>query len=281
MRLSMRANQPSRPWSLDLLIGVVAAVAIVVIVVFMRPSSPPDEAALPPRPLQPVARRPLKLSERMHQRPIRQRPKPQHATRLTQPEESHDRIVAKAAPVVPRTVAPRMPEPPAQGRQTQSDTRDRGEAQAGTDEGDDEPEPPDLEDDPDNVPMLSGVAVGDADPERRLTAVELLAATEDPQVITVLARALADENEEVRMAALEALSDFTGEAPAVAIEGALHDPSPDIRYEAVSMLADVGTERARRAVESALNDPDEEVRFLAQSVLDMDNEDDQAPLPPR
>jgi HEAT repeat protein len=139
------------------------------------------------------------------------------------------------------------------------------------------PEGIDLEEVSEDIGALTKVAFGDPDPERRLAAVTLLSATEDPQVITVLARSLADQNEEVRMAALQALSDFTGEAPAVAIESALHDPSPDIRYEAVSMLAEVGTDRARTAIRQALADSDDDVRFLAESVLEMDKADGGTP----
>jgi HEAT repeat protein len=163
----------------------------------------------------------------------------------------------------------------------------RAVPQANTDAGDPTPRPGvvtdlppeaiDLEQVAEDIGALTKVAFGDPDPERRLAAVTLLSATEDPQVITVLARSLADQNEEVRMAALQALSDFTGEAPTVAIESALHDASPDIRYEAVSMLAEVGTERARNAIQQALTDPDEDVRFLAESVLEMHKAEGAAP----
>jgi len=268
----MSSNQPSRSWSLDFVIGAAAALAIVVIVVYMRPA-PHEEEVAAPKPLQPIARRPLKLSERL--RPRKEARRPAH---VAPPEERAGRIVAQSgAPVAANTPVARAPEA-AVGDGFAANPRAPSDLGAPSNEPE-EPEEPDIEDDAENIPKLTGVVIGDPDPERRLTAVELLAATEDPQVITVLARALADENEEVRMSALEALSDFTGEAPAVAIEGALRDPSPDIRYEAVSMLADVGTARARRAVEAALNDPDEQVRFLAQTVLDMNDprENPQAP----
>lgn len=119
---------------------------------------------------------------------------------------------------------------------------------------------------PDDVPLLSKIALEDSDPERRLIAVSLLSTSDNPQIIPVLVQALSDENEEVRMAAVESLSDFTGEAPVDAIESALNDPSADIRFEALSVLADIGGERAHHAIQRALHDPDPDVRALAEDL---------------
>jgi hypothetical protein len=126
------------------------------------------------------------------------------------------------------------------------------------------------DEDPDDIPSLTRTYQQDPDPERRLAAVTLLGASDDPQVIPILAQALSDKDEEVRLAAVQALSDFTGEAAVDAIEPALNDPSADIRYEALEVLADLDAERARPFVEKALNDPDEEVRTLAESLLALD-----------
>jgi hypothetical protein len=127
-----------------------------------------------------------------------------------------------------------------------------------------------LDEDPEDIPTMKKIAVEDKDPDRRLAAVTMLGASEDPEVIPVLAQALSDTNEEVRMAALQALSDFTDEPPVDAIENALHDPDPDIRFEALGVLADVGGESARKAIERALNDPDEDVRNLAKGIIDLE-----------
>ena len=259
-------SAPSR--SLEAIIGVAAVVAIAVIVLFMRPHGEDEADSSAPRLLQPSAREPLKLSERLRPRPDAEMPAPRQAG----PNTAGDRIMAQSgAAVTPSTmkqhaVAPPMP------------AGDEPTPRAGV-AADLPPDAIDLDEASEDIGALTKVAFGDPDPERRLAAVELLSATEDPQVITVLARSLADQDEEVRMAALQALSDFTGEAPAVAIGAALHDSSPDIRYEAVSMLAEVGTDRARNAIQQALNDPDEDVRFLAESVLDLHKDSGQGHMP--
>jgi HEAT repeat protein len=129
---------------------------------------------------------------------------------------------------------------------------------------------------PEDIPSLKTMALHDKDPQRRLAAVTLLGASEDPEVIPVLAQALADQDEDVRMAAVQSLADFTGEAPIDAIEGALNDPSADVRYEALEVLSDIGGDRARRAVQRALTDPDEDVQELAQSILEFDFDEDQS-----
>jgi HEAT repeat protein/PBS lyase HEAT-like repeat-containing protein len=129
---------------------------------------------------------------------------------------------------------------------------------------------------PEDIPTLKGMALNDADPQRRLAAVTLLGASDDPEVIPVLAKALSDQDEDVRMAAVQSLADFTGEAPVDAIEGALNDPSADVRYEALEVLSDIGGDRARRAVQHALNDPDEDVQELAQSILEFDLDEDES-----
>jgi hypothetical protein len=128
-----------------------------------------------------------------------------------------------------------------------------------------------LDEDPADLSAMKKIALGDKNPDRRLAAVTMLGASEDPEAIPALAQALSDTNEEVRMAALQALSDFTDEPPVAAIENALSDPDPDIRFEALGVLADVGGEAARNAIEKALNDPDEDVRNLARGIMDLEN----------
>ncbi len=130
------------------------------------------------------------------------------------------------------------------------------------------------EDDPDNIPALTHTALHDADPERRMTAVNLLSASEDVSVIPVLAEVLKEDSDpEVRMAALQSLSDFTDDAPAQVVDAAeigLNDSDPEYRLEALGILADIGDDRARAVMEKALNDPDEEVRSMAEGILDID-----------
>jgi hypothetical protein len=134
---------------------------------------------------------------------------------------------------------------------------------------------------PDDIPGLAHMALQDPEPDRREAAVTLLGASEDPQVIPVLAQALADKDEDVRMAAVQSLADFTGEAPFEAVEGALNDPSADIRYEALETLTDLDPERARPYLQRALSDPDEEIRDLAESLLEIEDTAQPPPvLPP-
>jgi hypothetical protein len=258
MPTTSNPGQRARRLSLDIMIGVAAAVAVIVVILFMRPQQAEDEGGAPRPALQPMAREPLKLSERLRPRSNVEPAAPSDA----QPNAAGNRITAHTS----AGVAPSMLKPRAVPQINADASEPTPRPGVVTDLP---PEAIDLEEASEDISALTKVAFGDPDPERRLAAVTLLSATEDPQVITVLARSLADQNEEVRMAALQALSDFTGEAIAVAIESALHDPSPDIRYEAVSMLAEVGTERARNAIRQALADPDDDVRFLAESVLEM------------
>lgn len=250
------------------MIGVAAALAIVVVALFMRPQTQSDKDSSAARPLQPVAREPLKVSEQLHPRSDAQPPPPHEARRAIAGDPIRAQAAAAATPGRMKLRAVEAARP--------DDTEPTPRPGVAVDLP---PEAIDLDDASEDIGALTKVAFGDPDPERRLGAVELLSATEDPQVITVLARSLADQNEEVRMAALQALSDFTGEAPAVAIEGALHDPSADIRYEAVSMLADVGTDRSRNAIQQALTDPDDDVRFLAESVLELHKGPDEGHVP--
>ena len=130
----------------------------------------------------------------------------------------------------------------------------------------------DLEVDPDDIPALKTIALKDTDPERRLAAVTMLGASEDPAVLPTLAQALSDEDDEVRMAAIQSLSDFTGDAPIDLLSKVVvDDPSADNRYEALEVLSDLGGERAASAIQKALNDPDEDVRSLAEGMLDMED----------
>jgi HEAT repeats len=128
-----------------------------------------------------------------------------------------------------------------------------------------------FDEDVDDLPAMTKIALEDSDPDRRMTAITLLGTSENPEAIPVLAKALSDQDEEVRMAALQALSDFTDEPPVEAIQSALSDPAADIRFEALTILADVGSEPARIAIEKALNDTDPDVRNLAEGILDLEN----------
>jgi hypothetical protein len=126
--------------------------------------------------------------------------------------------------------------------------------------------------DADDIPALKNIALKDSDPERRLAAVTMLGASEDPDVVPTLAQALSDKDDEVRMAAIQSLSDFTGDAPVDLLSTVVvNDPSADNRYEALQALSDIGGERAVAAMQKALNDPDEDVRSLAEGMLDMED----------
>ncbi|MBI3786233.1 MAG: HEAT repeat domain-containing protein [Deltaproteobacteria bacterium] len=136
--------------------------------------------------------------------------------------------------------------------------------------------------DPDDIPGLRKMALEDSDPERRLAAVTLLGASDDPQAIPILAQALQDGDEEVRLAAIQSLADVTGDVPVDVIgQAAVNDPSADNRYEALEVLSDVGDAASRSYIEKALNDPDEDVRSLAEGILDLEDtyEDGGKPAP--
>ncbi len=193
--------------------------------------------------------------------------------RLKQLSAAHDRTTQErqsAAGAVPGgqidargAVAPNLKRVPAQrpNGPAASNPSDPGEASAA-----------DLDVDPDDIPALKAIALKDTDPERRLAAVTMLGASEDPAVVPTLAQALSDEDDEVRMAAIQALSDFTGDAPIDLLSKVVvDDPSADNRYEALEVLSDLGGERAATAIQKALNDPDEDVRSLAEGMLDMED----------
>jgi hypothetical protein len=132
-----------------------------------------------------------------------------------------------------------------------------------------------MDEDPDDLPSLKRMALEDTDTERRLAAVTLLGASDDPQAIPILAQALQDQDEEVRLAAIQSLADVTGEVPVDVLgNAALNDPSADNRYEALEVLADAAGAAARPYIEKALRDSDEEVREFAQSLLENEDEDE-------
>lgn len=124
----------------------------------------------------------------------------------------------------------------------------------------------------DDIPTLKKMAVDEGDAEKRLEAVTMLGATEEPEVVPVLGQALADEDPEVRLAAIQALADFTGDAPFDLLgKAALDDPDADNRYEALEALSDLEDDRIQVYAKQALQDPDEDVRGLAESILGLDD----------
>jgi len=236
----------SWPFSVKLGAGVAVAVLALLLVSRMgrQPEAPPSTEDVVP------VHGSMKEGDRIQQR-------------LDQIRASH---AAKSNPDAGGKIAARDGAPAAKNMQ-----RPRGSDAAGAAVPPDAAEDaPPFDEDPDDIPALKTIALGDPDPERRLSAVTMLGASEDPQVIPMLAQALSDQDEEVRMAALQALSDFTDEPPVEAIESALNDPSPDIRFEALDVLSDIGGERVQAAVEKALNDPDEDVRSLAEGIVDFE-----------
>lgn len=253
------------PGSRNVQIAVGAAVALLVVFVIIvrlgRQPQEPAPALREPESLQ--APQPMKPSERVLQRLEQLRAS---RARLSKGEPD-ERVQARGSvAAVPKRVVPGAG--PAQMQEAPSGT----DTQDGAEDDSLSPEP-----DPDDIPGLKSTALQDPDPDRRLAAISLLGATEDPQVIPTLGQALADTDEEVRMAALESLSDFTDEPPVDAIESALNDPSADIRFEALDVLSDIGGDRARSAVERALNDPDDDVRALAEGILDLEQTYEPAP----
>lgn len=241
-------SSPLKVWA------AVAAAVVVVVVVIARVAWRTSQPASQFQPSE--GREPMKPSDR-----VRQRLEELRAARPGVPrEESSGRIEARGGvPAAPQRNLPSAPRERAPGQAMKAPNAQLEDAPGA-------PVDEDIED----IPTLKALALQDPDPERRLTAINLLGATEDPQAIPILAQALSDQDEEVRMAALEELSDFTDEPPVEAIENAINDPSADIRFEAVSVLSDIGGERTRSAIEKALNDPDEDVRALAEGILDME-----------
>ncbi len=130
---------------------------------------------------------------------------------------------------------------------------------------------PSVRDSAEDIPALKNMAINDKNVDRRLEAVTLLGATEEPDVVPVLGQALSDEDPEVRLAAIQALADFTDDGVLDLLgKAATNDPDADNRYEALDALSDLEDDRAAVYAKHALQDPDEEVRDLAQSMLGND-----------
>ena len=246
-----------------------AAVILVLViggVIYLRSGSTPET-----RPAEaPAVAEPRKRSERVEHR--LQQLRDAHAL-AAQAGEKGEKIDEKSG----ISGAPAMgvrPRPRAAPANSQAQGKAAAEANAGSDAT------ADIEDDPDDIPGLRRMALEDKDAERRLAAVTLLGASDDPAAIPILAQSLQDQDEEVRLAAIQSLADVTGEVPIDVIGGAvLNDPSADNRYEALEVLSDIGGDAARAYIEKAMNDPDEDVRSLAEGLLDNEDtyEDSAAP----
>jgi HEAT repeat protein len=222
-----------RTWPLGLKIGAGVAVVLLTLVLWIGLRRPPDE---PVRPIRSTARS-QRVQDRLEQ--LRQ----DWASRKATGGAGPSRALPGGRVVQQR---PAMPEPVPDS------------------------DPPLFENEPE-FETLKAMATTDPDPQNRLVAVVILATSEDPNALPVLSQALEDADPDVRLTTVEMLGDFgTSEAAASALAKALDDPVPDIRFAALGVLADLGGQVALDAVQKALDDEDADVRALAEGVLDLE-----------
>jgi len=123
---------------------------------------------------------------------------------------------------------------------------------------------------PEDIPSLGRIALSHADAERRIEAINMLAATEDLEALPLLRQALSDEDAEVRLAVIDSLSelDFPGNAGADLVSIVVtEDPEPENREKALEALVVLESDRLGAMAHAALNDPDEGVRTAAADIL--------------
>jgi hypothetical protein len=128
---------------------------------------------------------------------------------------------------------------------------------------------------PEDIASLGHMALTDADPERRVEAINLLSGTEDPEAIPFLRQALADPDAGVRLAIVKSLAevDFTGNAAAELLSTVITaDTASENRLEALKTLANIDSDQAAVLAKQALNDSDQEVRAEAKRILEPDEQ---------
>ncbi len=263
----MRENQPPKASWLSIAIALGAVAGVLAIVVFVRSGERTDRQPSEPTKVSEQKRRNEQVQERLQAL---------HEARAHSAEAQPGEQGAAPAELPP---GPKLKNDVVSGHLPAVESKP-GSAAPGAPSAPLQVEPIPFDEDPDDIPTLTRISLQDPDPERRLAAVTLLGASDDPSVIPTLARALSDQDEDVRLAAVQSLSDFTGEAAVDAVQPALNDQSADIRYEALEVLSDLDPERARPFVERALTDSDEEVRGLAESLLDSDETSGKTPAAP-
>ncbi len=127
-----------------------------------------------------------------------------------------------------------------------------------------------LEAPPEDIPSLAHIALTDPDVVHRTEAVNLLAATEDPEAIPYLHQALSDPDAGVRRAVVDSLAelDFPGDAPVELLSKVVtQDPDSDNRFTALQVLAETNDTAAAGLAQKLLDDPDVSVRTLAERIV--------------
>lgn len=244
-------------------IAIGAALALLLIVLVLRSG----EDAAPPAPKPPDVD--MKAADAVRQRLEQLRASREQAGVAGEPAgkmKADSHVAGAPAAAVPgRAVVPAAPAPAAEMPRAAEQIPPAPRAGNVTDA-------PSVRDAVEDMTVLKNMAINDKNVDRRLEAVTLLGATEEPDVVPVLGQALSDEDPEVRLAAIQALADFTGDgAFDYLVKAVTDDPEADNRYEALEALSDLEEDRATIYAKQALEDPDEEVRDLAESILGIDS----------
>lgn len=117
------------------------------------------------------------------------------------------------------------------------------------------------------IPALR-TALGDADPEVRITVVEVLEGIRKPEVVDVLLSALNDSDEEVRLEAVEALGIVTDRrAVKPLLERYDKDDDSAVRYEILTTLGLIGDPSTASFLVAQTKDDDRYVRMWAMDAL--------------
>ena len=130
---------------------------------------------------------------------------------------------------------------------------------------------------PEDIPSLGHMAATDANPHRRVEAIDLLSGTEDPEAVPFLRQALSDADVGVRLAVVKSLADadFPGDAPAELLAMVITtDSDSENRLEALKVLTNIDSDQAAVLARQALNDSDEDVRALANQILESEQQSD-------
>lgn len=110
-------------------------------------------------------------------------------------------------------------------------------------------------------------AVGDKDPEVRLTVITALSGAADDRVVDLFLAALKDGRPDIRQAAARSLGATRAARALGPLEAALSDPDAGVRATVTRALAESGGRAAVPVLVGALKDPDAYVRQEAASAL--------------
>jgi hypothetical protein len=106
-----------------------------------------------------------------------------------------------------------------------------------------------------------------------LESLDVAGMEQDPNVISIVQKALEDPNADVGQAAIALLNGYEDPAILPAVELAMKNNDEEIRQAAVDLLADVDTPQVGDLLIQALNDTSEDIRTAALDLIEKQNDD--------